>query len=113
MNEAQSSQPSPQAQAPQSARVSPIRPDRRAAHILRLRRIEGQAKGLQRMIDEDKSCVDVLTQISAITHALNALGLELLNDEVRDLVARAADEGADADALAERATVAVARLARS
>ena len=123
MAEPQSSQLSPQAQAHQSIRVSPVRPDRRAAHILRLRRIEGQAKGLQRMIDEDQPCLAILTQISAITHALNALGLELVGDHVRgclDLAAAPAPAGsaegttpADADTLAGEIMTALSRLTRS
>ena len=92
--------------------MSPTRPDRRAAHILRLRRIEGQAKGLQRMVDEGQPCLDILTQLSAITHALTALGLELLDDHVRGGLGTLA-QGADPEELADELMASVSRFART
>jgi len=80
----------------------------------RLRRIEGQVRGLQRMVDEDQYCIDVLTQISAATKALQAVALELLEDHLGHCVTNAiAAGGPDADAKIREATDAVARLVRS
>jgi len=80
----------------------------------RLRRIEGQVRGLQRMVDEDSYCIDVLTQISAVTKALQAVALELLDDHLSHCVADAvAAGGDDADAKLTEASEAIARLVRS
>jgi DNA-binding FrmR family transcriptional regulator len=80
----------------------------------RLRRIEGQVRGLQRMVDEDSYCVDVLTQISAVTKALQAVALELLDDHLSHCVADAvAAGGDDAAAKLAEASEAIARLVRS
>ena len=80
----------------------------------RLRRIEGQVRGLQRMIDADTYCIDVLTQISAATKALQAVALELLEGHLGHCVADAlAEGGADAQAKVAEASAAVARLVRS
>jgi DNA-binding FrmR family transcriptional regulator len=80
----------------------------------RLRRIEGQVRGLQRMVDEDTYCIDVLTQISAATKALQAVALSLLDDHLRHCVAEALTEGgAGAQEKVAEATAAVARLVRS
>ena len=80
----------------------------------RLRRIEGQVRGLQRMVDEDKYCIDVLTQVSAATKALQAVALELLDDHmahcVTDAIAAGGDEAIDR---MEEASAAIARLVRS
>jgi len=80
----------------------------------RLRRIEGQVRGLQRMVDDDAYCIDVLTQISAATKALQAVALELLDGHLSTCVADAIAEGGTAaqDKIAE-ATAAVGRLVRS
>ena len=110
VTEPHSSQLSPQAQTSQPDRVSPARPDRRAAHILRLRRIEGQAKGLQRMVDEGQPCLDILTQLTAMTHALTAFGLALLDDHVRGGLGSLAD--GDPDELADELMASVSRFAR-
>jgi DNA-binding FrmR family transcriptional regulator len=56
------------------------------ALLLRLRRIEGQVRGLQRMVDEDRYCIDVLTQVNSTTAALRAVGMGLLDDHVRHCV---------------------------
>jgi CsoR family transcriptional regulator, copper-sensing transcriptional repressor len=80
----------------------------------RLRRIEGQVRGLQRMIEADAYCIDVLTQISATTRALQAVGLALLEDHLTHCFAEATREGgAAADAKVKEASDAIARLVRS
>ncbi|MEY2567608.1 MAG: CsoR family transcriptional regulator, copper-sensing transcriptional repressor [Actinomycetota bacterium] len=88
--------------------------DDKAAVLTRLRRVEGQVRGLQQMVEDDRYCIDVLTQVSAATKALQAVALELLEDHlshcVRDAVAIG---GPDADAKVAEATAAVARLVRS
>ncbi len=87
-------------------------------HLKRLRRIEGQVRGIARMVEDDKYCIDVLTQVSAATKALQAVALGLLDDHlghcVRDAVASSeADDGAAADAEIAEASAAIARLVRS
>jgi CsoR family transcriptional regulator, copper-sensing transcriptional repressor len=80
----------------------------------RLRRIEGQVQGLQRMVDEDRYCIDVLTQISAATKALQSVALELLDDHLAHCVREAiATGGPEAEAKVAEASAAVARLVRS
>ena len=80
----------------------------------RLRRIEGQVRGLQRMVDEDAYCIDVLTQISAATKALQSVALELIDDHLGHCVREAvATGGPDADAKVAEASAAIARLVRS
>ena len=81
----------------------------------RLRRIEGQVRGIQRMIDEDTYCIDVLTQVSAVTKALQAVAVGLLDEHVRHCVRNASVEGDDAefDAKITEATRAIERLVRS
>ena len=88
--------------------------DDKDAYLQRLRRIEGQVRGLQRMIDEDKYCIDILTQIAAATKALQAVALGLLEDHLGHCVARAVAEGDDSTAEKVReASEAIARLVRS
>jgi DNA-binding FrmR family transcriptional regulator len=83
-------------------------------HLKRLRRIEGQARGLQRMVEQEKYCIDILTQVSAMTNALESFALELLDEHLRHCVVRAARAGeAEADAKVTEATQAIARLVRS
>jgi DNA-binding FrmR family transcriptional regulator len=80
----------------------------------RLRRIEGQVQGLQRMVDEDRYCIDVLTQISAATKALQSVALELLDDHLAHCVREAiAAGGPEAEDKVAEASAAVARLVRS
>ncbi len=80
----------------------------------RLRRIEGQVRGIARMIDEDKYCIDILTQISAVNSALQSVALGLLEEHLSHCVSRAvADGGAEADAKLAEASAAIARLVRS
>jgi DNA-binding FrmR family transcriptional regulator len=80
----------------------------------RLRRIEGQVRGLQRMVDDDKYCIDVLDQVAAVTKALQAVAVALLDDHLSHCVAEAVSAGGPAadDKLAE-ASAAIARLVRS
>jgi CsoR family transcriptional regulator, copper-sensing transcriptional repressor len=77
----------------------------------RLRRIEGQVRGLQRMIDEDQYCLDVLTQVSSVTAALQAVGFGLLDDHVRHCVRESIEQGRG-DAKVEELMSAVERFAR-
>ena len=77
----------------------------------RLRRIEGQVRGLQRMIDEDEYCVDILTQIVSVTKALQGVGLGLLDEHLRNCVRDAAESSrAEGDAKLTEAVQAVERL---
>lgn len=78
----------------------------------RMRRIEGQVRGIARMVDEDVYCIDVLTQISAATRALQAVALGLLEGHLAHCVADAARTG-DASAKVREASEAIARLVRS
>lgn len=80
----------------------------------RLRRIEGQVRGIGKMIDEDKYCIDVLTQISAVTSALQSVALGLLDEHLSHCVSDAvAEGGAAADEKLAEASAAIARLVRS
>jgi CsoR family transcriptional regulator, copper-sensing transcriptional repressor len=80
----------------------------------RLRRIEGQVRGVQRMVDEDQYCIDVLTQIAATTKALQAVAIGLLDEHLSHCVADALTEGgATAQEKVAEASAAVARLVRS
>lgn len=80
----------------------------------RLRRIEGQVRGLQRMIESDASCIDVLTQASSVTSALHGVALGLLDEHIRHCVKQAAQAGGDdAEAMITEATRAVERLLKS
>ena len=80
----------------------------------RLRRIEGQVRGIAKMIDEDKYCIDILTQVSAVTKALQAVALGLLDEHMAHCVLDAAQAGGpEAEAKLKEASDAVARLVRS
>ena len=84
------------------------------AHLKRLRRIEGQVRGLQRMVDQDTYCIEVLTQISAATKALEAVALSLLDEHLTHCVTTAARAGGpESDAKIKEASEAIARLVRS
>ena len=88
--------------------------DKKADYLKRLRRIEGQARGLQRMVDEDQYCIDILTQVSAMTKALQSVSLGLLDDHLNHCVVDAARAGgAESDAKIREASDAIARLVRS
>ena len=87
---------------------------RKDDHLKRLRRIEGQARGLQRMVEDEKYCIDVLTQVSAMTSALQSFALGLLEEHLSHCVAEAvATGGPAADAKVREASAAIARLVRS
>lgn len=88
--------------------------DTKEAHLKRLRRIEGQVRGLQRMVEEDSYCIDVLTQISAVTRALESVALNLLDEHLHHCVAHAVEVGGGEgrDKITE-ASAAIARLVRS
>ena len=87
---------------------------RKDSHLKRLRRIEGQVRGLQRMVEEDKYCIDVLTQVAAATKALQSFSLELLDEHLGHCVTHAvAEGGVEADAKLAEASAAIARLVRS
>ena len=88
--------------------------DHRAAYLARLRRIEGQVRGVARMVDEDVYCIDVLTQISAVNSALRSVAVGLLDQHLRHCVQGAASEDPEqAGALVEEATRAIERLIRA
>lgn len=88
--------------------------DTKDAQLKRLRRIEGQVRGLQRMVDEETYCIDVLTQVSAVTRALQAVSMGLLEEHLRHCVVDAARESdAAGQAKIDEATAAIARLVRS
>ena len=88
--------------------------DDKSAYLSRLRRIEGQVRGLQRMVDEDIYCIDILTQVSAVNKALQSVAVGLVEDHlshcVRDAVASG---GTEADEKVAEATAAIARLLRT
>ena len=82
--------------------------------LLRLRRIEGQVRGLQRLVDEDTWCIDVLTQISSVTKALQGVGVGLLDDHIRHCVRDAVQQGdEEGDERIEEVVTAIRRLLRS
>jgi DNA-binding FrmR family transcriptional regulator len=88
--------------------------DTKDAHLKRLRRIEGQVRGIERMVEQDKYCIDVLTQVSAVTKALQAVALGLLDEHMAHCLADAVAQGGDeADAKLKEASDAIARLVRS
>ena len=111
-------QPDPAAPADADGPASPAGPHgysaQREAHVKRLRRIEGQVRGLQRMVEQDVYCIDILTQVSASTKALQSFALSLLEEHLRHCVADAvADGGPEADDKVAEATAAIARLLRT
>ena len=86
----------------------------RFAHLKRLARIEGQVRGIAGMIDQDKYCIDVLTQVSAATKALQAVALALLDEHLAHCLVHAVEVGgAEKDAKLAEASAAIARLVRS
>ncbi|WP_305852807.1 metal-sensitive transcriptional regulator [Kitasatospora sp. RG8] len=98
---------------PEEARMAGYHDDKDQV-MRRLRRIEGQVRGLQRMVDADDYCIDVLTQVSATTKALQSVALQLLDSHlghcVQDAIARG---GGEADAKVAEASNAIARLMRA
>jgi CsoR family transcriptional regulator, copper-sensing transcriptional repressor len=88
--------------------------DHKDAVQKRLRRIEGQVRGIQRMVDEDRYCIEILEQVSAVTKALQSVAIELLDDHLAHCVADAARKGGgDAAEKLNEASAAIARLVRS
>jgi CsoR family transcriptional regulator, copper-sensing transcriptional repressor len=86
----------------------------RDAYLKRLRRIEGQVRGLQRMVEEDVYCIDVLTQVSAVTRALQGVALGLLEDHLGHCVTQAIEQGGpEAEDKVREAAEAISRLVRS
>ncbi len=87
---------------------------RQEDYLKRLKRIEGQARGLQRMVEEEKYCIDILTQVSAMTKALQSVSLGLLEEHLSHCVVEAAARGGrEADEKVKEASDAIARLVRS
>jgi DNA-binding FrmR family transcriptional regulator len=87
---------------------------RKSEYLNRLRRIEGQARGLQRMVEEETYCIDILTQVSAMTRALQSVALGLLDEHMAHCVVDAAKAGGpEADEKLKEASDAIARLLRS
>lgn len=88
--------------------------DNKDAQLKRLRRIEGQIRGLQRMVEEETYCIDILTQVSAATRALESVALGLLDDHLHHCLTHAAQDPSQSmdDKIAE-ASAAIARLVRS
>ena len=83
-------------------------------HLRRLRRIEGQVRGIAKTIEDDKYCIDVLTQVSAATHALQNVALGLLEEHMGSCVVDAAKAGdEEAAEKVQEASAAIARLVRS
>jgi DNA-binding FrmR family transcriptional regulator len=88
--------------------------DNKRQHLNRLRRIEGQVRGLQRMVEDDAYCIDILTQTSAVTKALQSFALSLLEEHLHHCVANAlANGGSEAETKVREASEAIARLVRS
>jgi len=84
------------------------------AYLKRLRRIEGQVRGLQRMVENDTYCIDILTQVSAVTRALQAVALGLVEDHLSHCIAQAIEAGGpEAGDKVREASEAIARLVRS
>ena len=84
------------------------------AYLKRMRRIEGQVRGIAKMIDDDKYCIDILTQVSAATKALQSVALGLLEEHMAGCVVDAARAGGnEAEAKVKEASDAIARLVRS
>lgn len=78
--------------------------------LSRLRRIEGQVRGLQRMVDNDEYCIDILTQITAASNALKKVAVRLLDDHIRGCIAHGNEDGKD---MVTEATLAIERLVRA
>lgn len=87
--------------------------ENKAKYLTRLKRIEGQARGIHRMIEEDQYCIDIITQISAVTSALENVSLALLQDHIEHCVAgAAAEDGEVAKEKLEEAMTAIKKLVK-
>ena len=85
----------------------------KSKYLARLKRIEGQARGIHRMVDEEKYCIDILTQVSAVTKALESVSLALLTEHMNHCVVAAARAGDDeADAMIDEVMAAITRLVK-
>jgi CsoR family transcriptional regulator, copper-sensing transcriptional repressor len=95
--------------------VPPGYHDDKAAVLARLKRIEGQIRGLQRMVDDDTYCIDVLTQVAAATKALQSVAVQLLDDHLRHCVANAvqSDDLTESERIITEASRAIERLVKS
>ncbi len=99
--------------APESA-IPPGYAETKAHHLARIRRVEGQVRGIARMVEQDTYCIDVLTQVAAATRALQAVSLKLLDEHLAHCVTGAvAAGGEEAEAKLAEASAAIARLVRS
>jgi DNA-binding FrmR family transcriptional regulator len=88
--------------------------DSKDDHLKRLRRVEGQVRGIAKMVEDDKYCIDILTQVSAATKALQSVALGLLDDHMSHCIVDAARAGgAEQDQKLKEASDAIARLVRS
>jgi len=88
--------------------------DTKDDHLKRLRRVEGQVRGIAKMVEDDKYCIDILTQVSAATKALQSVALNLLDDHMGHCLVEAARAGgAEQDAKLKEAREAISRLVRS
>ena len=88
--------------------------DTKDSHLKRMRRIEGQVRGITKMIESDKYCIDVLTQVAAVNKALEAVALNLLDEHLKHCVTDAVAEGGQvADLKVAEASAAIARLVKS
>ena len=89
--------------------------DDKAAVLARLKRVEGQVRGIQRMVDDDTYCIDVLTQVSAATRALQSVAVQLLDDHLRHCVAGAvqSDDPSESERIITEASRAIERLVKS
>ncbi|HXH80716.1 metal-sensitive transcriptional regulator [Nocardioides sp.] len=84
------------------------------AHLKRLKRIEGQVRGIARMVDEEQYCIDILTQVAAVTKALQSLSLGLLDEHMEHCVVEAVRAGGDEqETKLKEASAAIARLVKS
>lgn len=114
MTEADRTTTEPEGPGGEDAGAPPGYLQRKDDYLKRLRRIEGQARGLQRMVDEETYCIDILTQVSAMTRALQNVALGLVEEHLAHCVADAvATGGPEADAKVREASEAIARLVRS
>jgi DNA-binding FrmR family transcriptional regulator len=88
--------------------------EHKEAHLVRLRRIEGQVRGISRMVEQDQYCIDVLTQLSAVTRALQSVALGLLDEHMSHCLVEAARAGGpEQETKLKEASEAIARLVRS
>ena len=96
-------------------RTTPGYSDDKVAVLARLKRVEGQIRGLQRMVEDDTYCIDVLTQVSAATKALQSVAVQLLDDHLRHCVTHAvhADDSAESERIITEASRAIERLVKS